>query len=93
MGNKFTTKAEVKDIGPLVQIKRTMKPDLFKRVITLDVEGGLFFPEIRNNNIKVIEREGIEVGSFVEIEYSFQGTIKDGKRYNNILIESIKNLY
>ena len=90
MANKFVTKAEVKDIGPLIQIKRSLKPDLFKRVLTLDVEGGIFFPEIRNNNIKVIEREGIEAGSFVEVEFSFQGTVKDGKRYNNILIESIK---
>lgn len=90
MAKNFTVKAEVKDIGPLVQIRRTMKPDLFKRVLTLDIEGSLMFPEVRNNNIKTIEREGIEIGSFVEIEFSFQGTVKDDKRYNNILIESIK---
>ena len=91
--NKFILKGKVQEIGDLIQIRRVGKPDLFKRVLTIEVnEGGVLYPEIRNNNIKVIEKEGIEIGSNIEMEFSFQGTEKDNKKYNNILVESIKLL-
>lgn len=83
----------IKDIGSLEQIRRTKKPDLFKRLVTiLQEDGQIFYGEIRNNNIKILEKEGLEVGDEVVVVIQFQGNEKDGKKYNNILIHSIKRL-
>lgn len=93
MEQKQTLTAQIKDIGELVQIRRTTKPDMYKRILTLEtVDGQVLFPEIRNNALKVLDREGIEIGSIVEIHYTFQGSEKQGKQYNNILIHNIKKV-
>lgn len=89
----FKLKAKVQLISDLVHIERKTKPDLYKRVITLETsDGQILFPEIRNNRLKLLERENITVGSNVEVEYSFQGSEKNGKIYNNIYINSILKL-
>lgn len=91
MEGKFRLVATVEEIGDMFQIRRVGKPDMYKRVLSLKTEDGqVLYPEIRNTGLKIIEREGIEVGSKVEISFSFNGAEKDGKRYNNILIQSIK---
>lgn len=91
MEHKQVLTAEIKEIDDLVQIRRTSKPDMYKRTLTLATsDGQILYPEIRNNALKVLEREGIEVGSIVEIQYTFQGSEKQGKKYNNILIHNIK---
>lgn len=91
MGNLFKTIATVEEIGEIIQIRRTSKPNLFKRVVTLKTDDlQIFYPEIRNLGLKILEREGIEIGSKVEVEFTFQGTEKDGKKYNNILIQNIR---
>lgn len=83
----------IQDIGALEQIRRTQKPDIYKRLITIIQEDGQkFYGEIRNNNIKILEREGLEMGDEVAVNIIFQGNEKDGKKYNNILIHSIKRL-
>lgn len=83
----------IKEVGALEQIRRTTKPDLYKRIITiLQEDGQIFYGEIRNNNIKILEREGIDVGEKVVVTILFQGNEKDGKKYNNILLHSIKRL-
>lgn len=93
MENKQVLTAEIKEIDDLVQIRRTSKPDMYKRILTLSTsDGQILYPEIRNNALKVLEREGIEVGSIVEIQYTFQGSEKQGKKYNNILIHNIKKV-
>lgn len=83
----------IKEIGALEQIRRTSKPDIFKRLVTiLQEDGQVFYGEIRNNNIKILEREGLEIGDEVIVDIIFQGNEKDGKKYNNILIHSVKRL-
>ena len=83
----------VTEIGDITQIRRTTKPDIYKVVISLEIEENQkVYMEIRNTGIKEIEREGIEVGSLVEVEYLFEGSEKDGKKYNNIVIKTIKLL-
>ena len=93
MENKFKLTATVDEIGELVQIRRTHKPDLFKVVLTLRTDDmQILYPEIRNTGLKILEREGIVVGSKVEVEFTFQGTEKNEKKYNNILIQSIRRI-
>lgn len=93
MENKIILVAQVKEIGELVQIRRTTKPDMYKKVLTLETsDGQILFPEIRNNTLKVLDREGIIEGTIVEVQLSFQGSEKGGNKYNNILIQNIKKV-
>lgn len=93
MENLFTIQATVKEVGDLVQIRRTTKPDMYKRVLTLELsDGNLLYPEIRNASLKILEREGIEEGTKVESIIMFQGSEKDGKKYNNVIINQIKKI-
>ena len=74
-------------IGELQQIRRTNKPDIYKQTIDLVSETGeTMYAEIRNSGLKILDREGIEVGSIVNIELEFQGTEKFGKKYNNLIL-------
>lgn len=90
----FRLAGTVEEISDVIQIRRLEKPDLFKKVLTIKSfeSGQILYPEVRNTGLKVLETEGIEVGSLVEITFIFQGTEKDGKKYNNILIQTIKVL-
>ena len=91
MLNKSTLQGTVTEIGDMVQIRRTTKPDIYKRIVTVTTpDSQKVFLEIRNTGIKELEREGIEVGSFIETEYLFEGSEKDNKKYNNVVIKSIK---
>ena len=91
MSTNFTLQGTVTDIGNMIQIRRTIKPDIYKKIITVVTsDNQKVFMEIRNTGIKELEREGIEVGSFVEAEYLFEGSEKDDKKYNNVVIKNIK---
>lgn len=90
----FKLTGTVEEISDIIQIRRLQKPDLFKKVLTIKSfeSSQILYPEVRNTGLKVLETEGIEVGSLVEITFIFQGTEKDGKKYNNVLIQTIKVL-
>lgn len=89
----MTLKAQVEKIGDLEQIRRTTKPDLYKQLLTLKTEDGqILYPEIRNSLLKLIDREGIVEGCLVEVEYRFQGSEKNDKVYNNIVLQSIRRI-
>lgn len=91
--NDFTLEGFVTDISPIQQIRRTTKPDLIKRTVTIVTESGQkVFMEIRNAFIKELQREGIEKNSFVEVDYTFEGSEKSGNKYNNIVMKKIKLL-
>ena len=93
MESKFKIQGVVTEIGDVYQVRRVMKPDIFKLILSIKTEDNqVLYPEIRNGGLKILEKEGVEVGSMVEIEFTFQGSEKDGKKYNNILIQSIKRL-
>lgn len=90
---KFILTAQVTEIGELDQIRRTTKPDLYKRILRLETsDAQVLYAEIRNAALKVLDREGIIEGTIVEVSISFQGSMKGDKRYNNILITSIKRV-
>lgn len=87
----FSLVGFVTDIGPIQQIRRTTKPDLIKRTVTIVTENGQkVFMEIRNAFIKELQREGIEKNSYVEADYVFEGSEKSGNKYNNIILKKIK---
>lgn len=89
----FNLKGTVHLVGEPIHIKRDGIPDLHKRVLTVETpDGQILFPELRNGKLKMLETEGIKQGSTVEIQYLFQGSEKNGKRYNNIYIYSIKSI-
>ena len=91
--NDFTLEGFVTDIGPIQQIRRTTKPDIIKRTVTIVTESGQkVFMEIRNAFIKELQREGIEKNSFVKVDYTFEGSEKSGNKYNNIVMKKIKLL-
>lgn len=83
----------ITSFGELVHIPRKGNYDLYKRVLTIQTEDNqILFPEIRNNKLRNLDRQMIQVNDRVEIEYSFEGSEKNGKRYNNIYINSIKKV-
>ncbi len=91
--NYFKLKGTVHVVGELVHIERQGIPDLHKKVLTVETpDGQVLFPEVRNGKLRMLEIEGITQGSTVEIEYLFQGSEKNGKRYNNIYVFSIKKI-
>ena len=81
-------------IGELVHINRKNGlPDLFKKVLTIETpDGQVLYPEVRNNKIKMLDRENIQEKDNIELEFSFEGSEKNGKRYNNIYTNSIKKI-
>lgn len=91
MEGSIKIRAQVKEVGELEQIRRTTKPDMYKRLISLSTaDGQLLYAEIRNSGLKTLDRSGIVEGTIVDVEISFQGSEKaDGKKYNNILIRNI----
>lgn len=84
---------EVLEIGSLICTKRNNNPDLFKKVLTIqESDGQISYIDILNSRIKTLKEEDIQTGSIVQIEYSFKGSERDGKKYNNIFCNSIKRI-
>lgn len=78
-------------IGDLERIQRSTKPDLHKRVLTFVSEDGqMLFPEIRNRKLDLLQ--GIKEGDKVVLNFIFQGSEKNGKRYNNVYACDIAKL-
>lgn len=84
-------KGEITQIGELVHIERKGATDLYKKVLTVEtLDGQVLYPEVRNNKLKLLE--DIYEGAAVKIEFSFEGSEKNGKRYNNIYVNNIVKL-
>jgi len=87
----FTLRGKVTNLGNLIHIPRKGIPDLFKRVLTVELlDGQVLYPEVRNQRLKLLDKEKIEEDCLVELGYTFEGSEKNGKRYNNIYVNSIK---
>lgn len=84
-------KGVITEIGELVHIQREGIPDLYKKVLTIEtIDKQILYPEVRNAKLKLLEN--MYENSTVEIEFSFEGSEKNGKRYNNIYINNITKL-
>lgn len=84
-------KGVVTQVGELVHIERKGAADLYKKVLTVEtIDEQVLYPEVRNNKLPMLDH--IEEGHVVEIEFSFEGSEKNGKRYNNIYVNNITRL-
>lgn len=84
-------KGVITEIGDLVHIEREGIPDLYKRVLTLEtIDGQVLYPEVRNAKLKLLDN--VYKNSTIEMEFSFEGSEKNGKRYNNIYANNITKL-
>ena len=84
-------KGVITEIGELIHIQRAGIPDLYKKVLTLEtIDEQILYPEIRNAKLKLLDN--LYENSTVEIEFSFEGSEKNDKRYNNIYINNITKL-
>lgn len=84
-------KGLITEIGELVHIKREGIPDLYKRVLIVETsDEQVLYPEVRNSKLKLLDN--IEEGAVVEIEFSFEGSEKNDKRYNNIYVNNLIRL-
>lgn len=89
----LTIRGVITEIGEMVHIPRTGIPDLYKKVLTVEtIDEQVLYPELRNGKLKMLEDQNITEHSTVEIEFSFEGSEKNGKRYNNIYINNIKKV-
>lgn len=82
---------KIVNIGEVLEYKRTSKPLIKKRVIQIESEDGQkgFF-EVRNMGLILFDKEGIEVGMDVTVEFVIQGSeSSSGNSYNNLLITNI----
>lgn len=87
----FILRGTITFIGPILHIPRENVPDIYKRVLTIELsDGQILFPELRNQRVRLLDQEQLKAGNFVELGYTFEGSQKNGKRYNNIYINSIK---
>ena len=84
-------KGVITEIGELVHIQREGIPDLYKKILTIEtIDEQVLYPEVRNAKLKLLEN--MYENSIVEIEFSFEGSEKNGKRYNNIYVNNIIKL-
>jgi hypothetical protein len=84
-------KGVITEISELVHIQREGIPDLYKRVLTIEtIDKQILYPELRNGKLKMLE--DLYENSVVEIEFSFEGSEKNNKKYNNIYINNITRL-
>ena len=80
--------AQLTHIGDIVHIKRENAPDIYKKVLTLvTADGQTLFPEIRNK--KLPQLDALNLNGIVDLEYTFEGSEKNGKLYNNIYVNKI----
>ena len=84
----FKLVAEITAIGELVHIKREGLSDIYKKVVTLVTsDGQKLYPEIRNK--KLTQLNVLNIHDIVDLEYTFEGSQKGDKLYNNIYINKI----
>jgi hypothetical protein len=87
----LTIKGVITEIGELVHISRQGIPDLYKKVLTVEtIDGQILYPEVRNGKLKLLD--DVYENSTVKIEFSFEGSEKNGKRYNNIYVNDLTKL-
>lgn len=89
----FKLRGVVKNIGDLIHMEKKNGPDLYKKVLTIETsDEQKLYIDVINIRLKSLEDQNIQVDSIVEIEYSFKGSERDGKKYNNIFCNSVKKV-
>lgn len=89
----FKVKGVIESVGDLIQMKKNKKNNFFKKVLTVKTaDGQILYVDILNSRLKSLEDQNIQENSIVEIDFTFKGSEKDGKKYNNIFCNNIKPL-
>lgn len=89
--NYFVVQGKITNISELIHIERKNVPDLYKKIFTITTtDNQTFFPEIRNKNLQKLDN--IMENDIVEVTFAFQGSIKNGKSYNNIYVHNINKI-
>ena len=84
-------KAYIEYIGQIETYERKNKSSLVKQNITLKTKDGQrLFAELRSHCFEKVKY--LRKGQSVKIGYNFAGSIKNNKRYNNIIINEIDAL-
>lgn len=88
-------KIYIKQVGNITSIQNSFKvdrgnkPELIKKNFTFtSLDGQICYPEIRNQKIAMLDI--IKEGDMVTVELYLQGSEKNGKKYNNVICNSIK---
>jgi len=85
--NNIPLTCQILEIGEEQTFNRTNKKPFTKRMVSLQTsDGQKLFAEVR----KMYLLDGITQGNIVNIEISFAGSEKNGKKYNNIFINKLK---
>lgn len=88
----FKIKANLIKIGEIESFQRVGKQPLRKQSLSLETDDGQkLFCEARPKTFE--EVTFMRVGMKIEIDFIFIGSEKNGKQYNNIIIENIRPLY
>jgi hypothetical protein len=87
----FEVEVVVHDISELITIERKDNRDMKKIMVTLETtDGQVLFAELRNNKIDLMNKVKLAVKDKVTVSFTFQGSQKKDKKYNNIYIVTIK---
>ena len=87
----FEAEVVVHDISELINIERKDNRDMKKIMVTLETrDGQILFAELRNNKIELMNKVRLAVKDKVTVFFTFQGSQKKDKKYNNIYIVDIK---
>jgi len=93
MQHPITIRGTLNFIGKFERIERDNNIDIVKKIISIITpDNQKLFLELRYKLTKILKIKEIGVGDPVEIEFIFQGSEKNGKRYNNLYVKTIKKL-
>jgi len=77
---------QIKDIGKVEKFARANKSTFTKRMLTLETDDGqILYCELRKMNLL----DNMVAGDIGIFKISFNGSEKNGKKYNNIFINEI----
>lgn len=86
----FEREVTIHYISELMVIPRENNVDLKKVELTVETDDGqVFFPELRYNKIHFIKKLDLKPKDRVKLVFTFQGSEKGDKKYNNIYIVGI----
>lgn len=95
MENLFKVVGVVVSIGDLILMQnKVKKTTVYKKVLHLSFKDGRqsFYMDVVNSKLKDLELQNIDKGDTVSVEFSFRGSEKNGKKYNNIYCNSITKI-
>lgn len=83
----ITVKGVITEISEELKFKRP-QGNITKVNIDIELENGeILFAEIRNHRLKLVDK--IVIGESYFIDIVFEGSYKNGRKYNNLTVHNI----